>query len=112
MSDAMKCAKDEGTGSSVTLAGTDPDDPSTGSLANVILCAYGQRGLTATTVDGKPAVLAVVDADGHIVESGRAVGDEAWNVVVHAYRLFLQGQGYLKVYATPEGMRQDALRSG
>ncbi|MEK7888262.1 hypothetical protein AAB992_14175 [Burkholderia contaminans] len=88
----------------------DIDDPVTGSLANVILCASGQRGLTATTVDGRPASLAVVDLDGRVIESGPAVGDEAWNVVVHAYRLFLQGQGYLKVYATPEGMRQDALR--
>lgn len=88
----------------------DVDDPPTGALVNVILCASGQRGLTATTVDGKPAVLAVVDADGRIIESGPTVGDEAWNVVVHAYRLFLQGQGYLKVYATPEGMRQDAAR--
>ncbi|WP_081085100.1 hypothetical protein [Burkholderia territorii] len=85
----------------------DPDDPPTGSLANVILCASGQRGLTATTGDGRPATLAVVDLDGRVIESGPAVGDEAWNVVVHAYRLFLQGRGYLKVYATPEGMRQD-----
>jgi hypothetical protein len=85
----------------------DVDDPPTGSLVNVILSACGQRGLTATTIDGRPASLAVVDLDGHVIESGPAVGDEAWSVVTAAYRAFLQGKGYLKVYATPDGFRQD-----
>ncbi|KVS51014.1 hypothetical protein WK39_27770 [Burkholderia cepacia] len=81
-------------------------------MVNVVLSASGRRGLAAMTMDGRPAMLAVVDPDGHILEAGPAVGDEAWNVVVHAYRLFLQGRGYLKVYATPEGMRQDPPGSG
>ncbi|WP_233867258.1 hypothetical protein [Paraburkholderia adhaesiva] len=88
----------------------DPDDPSMGLLAGVIMSANGQPGLTVTTVDGHPATLAVLDETGHVLHSGPAVGEEAWSVVVHAYRLFWQGQGYLKVYGTPEGFTQDPTR--
>lgn len=51
------------------------------------------NGLTATTRDGKPARLAIIDEAGTIIEAGPAVAREAWNVVLQIHRNYLQGQG-------------------
>ena len=85
----------------------DVDDPPTGTLACSVISARGCEGLLVKTVDGRPATLAVLDREGHIVESGPDVVQEVWNVAVLAYRNFLKGEGCLTVSASPEGLFQD-----
>ncbi|MDR5790318.1 hypothetical protein P9281_27610 [Caballeronia sp. LP003] len=60
-------------------------------------------------MDGQPATLAVIDASGHIVESGPEVVDEVWDVTVEAYRRFLIGANALQVVSTPQGMFGEKL---
>jgi hypothetical protein len=83
------------------------DDPATGALVNSIISAVGWQGLTITTAEGKPAMLAVVDEHGRIVECGPDVAREAWHVAVLSYRRFLIGEGCLRVYSSPTGIYQD-----
>lgn len=75
--------------------------PQTGTLANAILSGVAHEGLTATTTDGQPATLAVVDSHGNIIESGPQVAREAWNVAIAVYRNFLIGHGHLRVQTSP-----------
>lgn len=72
-------------------------EPEIGSLPGAVLSAVAHEGLTATTPEGKPARLAVLDEDGRVLEVGDAVAREAMAVAIKCYRNFLQGQGYLKV---------------
>lgn len=48
------------------------------------------------TVDGEPALLAVVTVDGTVVTMGEHVAREAEAVAVTSYRNFLKGQGFLR----------------
>ncbi|MCK0508476.1 hypothetical protein [Aromatoleum anaerobium] len=59
------------------------------------------EGLTITTLDGRPARLAVIDVDGNILEAGAAVEHAAWNVAIATYRNFLAGHGHLRVHTKP-----------
>lgn len=68
----------------------------TGAIPDVIISAVSHEGLTVT-VDGRPGALAIIDADGHIVASGKAVAREAEAVALNCYRKFLTGEGYLRV---------------
>lgn len=61
-------------------------------------------GLTATTADGKPAHLAIIDDDGNILESGISVAREAWRIAIAVHTNFLRGTGYLTVHSTPPGL--------
>ena len=56
-------------------------------------------GLTIIAPDGRPATLAIIDADGRVIESGPAVVRAVWNVVIEAYRNYWRGMGWLKVRA-------------
>ena len=68
----------------------------TGAIDGVVISAVAHEGLTVT-VDGKPAMLAVVMDDGTVVAAGRPVAKEAQAVAVNLYRAFLQGNGHLRV---------------
>lgn len=59
------------------------------------------KGFSATTTEGKPAHLAIVDADGKIIESGTAVAWAAWRVCIEAQENFWEGQGHLVVHSGP-----------
>lgn len=61
-------------------------------------------GLTATTRDGKPARLAIIDEDGNVIDSGIAVAREAWKVALAVHTNFLRGSGHLVVHSTPPGL--------
>ncbi|MFZ6871129.1 hypothetical protein ACO0LF_03580 [Undibacterium sp. Di27W] len=78
--------------------------PKTDTLAQSVISGVCFEGLTITTKDGKPAQLAVIDADGNIVESGAAVAKEAWNVTLAVYKNFLVGQGHLRIFSQPPGL--------
>ena len=63
---------------------------------------YG--GLSATTKDGKPARLAIIDEDGNVIDAGIAVAREAWRIALTAHTNFLRGSGHLIVHSTPPGL--------
>lgn len=69
--------------------------------ANYTISAVSYRGLSATTGDGKPATLAVIDADGNVVAAGPEVETIAWKAAVTAYRNWLIGQGHIRVMSKP-----------
>lgn len=72
----------------------------TGKLNGVVISAVSHEGLTVT-VDGKPARLAIVTDDGHVIAIGDQVAKEAEAVAVNSYRGFLQGKGFLRVLSAP-----------
>lgn len=74
------------------MIGTQP----TGTISGVVISAVAYEGLSVT-VDGKPAKLAIVTDDGHIVASGAQVAIEAEAVALNNYRNFLKAQGHLRV---------------
>lgn len=67
-----------------------------GTLPGVVIHAIAHEGLRVT-VDGKPAQLAIVSADGEIIARGQEVADEAENVAVNSYRAFLLGRGHVRL---------------
>lgn len=72
----------------------------TGAINGVVISAQSHTGLKVTA-HGKPALLAIVTADGEIIAVGDLVAKEAEAVAINAYRNFLAGQGHLKVYSKP-----------
>jgi hypothetical protein len=78
------------------MIGTQP----TGTLPGVVIHAVAHEGLRVT-VDGAPAQLAIVTADGRIVALGQEVADEAENVSVNSYRAFLLGRGHVRLMGKP-----------
>jgi len=68
------------------------------------ISAIGYDGLSVTTADGRPAMLAVIDSDGNIVASGAGVQAAAWEASIKAYRNFLIGSGHLRVQTKPPGL--------
>lgn len=77
--------------------------PTTGSLAETTISAVAHEGFTVKLRDGRRARLAVVDDDGCVVEAGKAVEVEAWNVAIAAYKHFRIGMGHMRVYSAPPG---------
>lgn len=74
------------------MIGTQPE----GAIAGVVISAVAHQGLSVT-VDGKPARLAIVTDDGHIIAAGDQVAKEAEAVALNSYRNFLKGKGFLRV---------------
>ncbi|MEM5403809.1 hypothetical protein [Paraburkholderia unamae] len=67
------------------------------------------KGYEVRTADGKPAMLAVVDASGNVIESGPHVQEEAWVVAILAYQRFLEREGRFSVTSGPGWLdREDA----
>jgi hypothetical protein len=79
-------------------SGDDSSEGGDGPARPYTLSATAHEGITVRTSDGRPAALAVIDADGNVVAGD--VASEAWAVAVHAYRQFLQGTGHLRVHAS------------
>jgi hypothetical protein len=72
----------------------------TGAIEGVHIHAVVFEGLTVT-VNGQPAQLAVIAADGSIVAAGKEVAREAEAVAINCHRNFLKGQGHLRVLSNP-----------
>lgn len=82
--------------------------PETGTLELTRISANVNTGYQVTTADGRPARLAIIDADGNVVEAGPAVAREAWNVCIAVQKNFWIGQGHFVVHSSPPGQRKDA----
>lgn len=72
----------------------------TGAITGVVISAVSHEGLTVT-VDGQPAMLAIVTEDGRVVAAGTAVAREAEAVAINCYRNIWQGKGFLRVTSRP-----------
>jgi len=77
--------------------------PETGTLERCVIRANVSTGFQVQTADGRPAYLAIVDADGNVIETGAAVAREAWNVCIAVQKNFWIGQGHLVVHSAPPG---------
>lgn len=75
--------------------------PETGTLKQTVISGVCYEGLSVSTKDGKPARLAVIDADGNILDAGPEVAREAWNVTLAVYKNFLIGKGHLRILSEP-----------
>ncbi|MGE5491528.1 MAG: hypothetical protein ACM31P_09630 [Actinomycetota bacterium] len=75
------------------------------TVTNCAISASGTFGLRAKTLEGKPAHFAVLDEQGNVLEEGRAVAAEAWNVCIKFYSALLFEDGKIKVLSAPPGMK-------
>ncbi|MFZ6686620.1 hypothetical protein ACO0K0_02595 [Undibacterium sp. SXout11W] len=75
--------------------------PETNTLSNATISGVSHEGLTITLKNGKPAKLAIIDEDGHIIEAGQAVAKEAWNVTLAVYKNMMIGKGHLRIFSSP-----------
>lgn len=80
--------------------------PETDTLEQARISANINTGYQVTTADGRPARLAIIDADGNVIEAGAAVAREAWNVCIAVQKNFWIGQGHLVVHSTPPSNNQ------
>lgn len=78
------------------MIGTQP----IGAIVGVVISAVSHEGLSVT-YNGKPARLAILDDDGHIIAQGNQVAREAEATAINCYRNFLKGQGFLRVNCEP-----------
>jgi hypothetical protein len=67
------------------------------------ISATVSQGFTASTADGKPARLAIIDEQGNVIEAGADVAWAAWKVCIEAQENFWEGQGHLVVHSSPPG---------
>lgn len=75
--------------------------PKTDTLQAAQISAVIHQGLTVKTRDGRPARLAIIDEDGNVLDAGKAVEREAWNVAIASYMNYQIGQGHLRVWSAP-----------
>lgn len=73
----------------------------TGNLQTAQISAVIHQGLTVKLADGRPGKLAIVDADGTVVDASPAVARQAWLVSIACHKNFLIGQGHLRVLSGP-----------
>lgn len=78
-----------------------------GHLSAAVIGGKAFGGYEVRTADGRPATLAIVDDQGHVVESGPQVLEEAWVVAVLAYQRFLEGEGRLRVVSAPGRLERE-----
>jgi hypothetical protein len=43
-----------------------------------------------------------------VLDSGPQVAQEVWDLAVLSYRRYLRGEGYLRVFSTPDGLFEEA----
>ncbi|WP_339514510.1 hypothetical protein [Pseudomonas sp. RL_15y_Pfl2_60] len=65
------------------------------------ISATVSKGFSATTTEGRPGYLAIVDQDGKVIESGSSVAWAAWRVCIEVQENFWEGQGHLVVHSGP-----------
>jgi len=72
----------------------------TGTIEGIVISAQSHTGLQVTA-NGRPARLAVVTDEGHVIAIGDQVAKEAEAVALNSYRNFLAGKGHLRVHSRP-----------
>lgn len=78
------------------------EKPRLGNLTNARVSAYPNNRLVIEDADGNPATLAVLDANGNVIESGDDLICEIEGVCVAAVKGILFSRGWLRVYAPPD----------
>ena len=73
----------------------------TGTLNTAEISAVIHRGLSVKTSDGRPARLAIIDEQGNVIDAGKDVEREAWNVAIASYKNYLVGMGHMIVRSGP-----------
>lgn len=71
-------------------------------LEHARLSGAAHEGLRVTTLDGRPARLAIIDEDGNVLEEGPAVANACWRTAASVLRNFLRGLGHLRVCQGPK----------
>ncbi|UZW62712.1 hypothetical protein [Lysobacter enzymogenes] len=79
-----------------------PNQDETNPTADCLITAVIYEGLSAQTIDGRRATLAVIDSDGNVIASGHSVESAAWEAAVKAYRDYLMGKGHIRTLVKPE----------
>ncbi|MFZ3183099.1 MAG: hypothetical protein WA173_03000 [Pseudomonas sp.] len=82
--------------------------PETDTLEHSRISANVNTGYQLTTADGRPARMAIIDADGNIIDAGEAVAREAWNVCIAVQKNFWIGQGHHVIHSSPPGQHKEA----
>ncbi len=65
------------------------------------------QGLRIETAKGQPATLAVIDSEGHVLDSGPQLAEQVWTLALDAYEAFLFAEGALRVYVPPSDASQN-----
>ena len=71
------------------------------ALQHTQLTGTIHSGITATTLDGKPARLAIIDDDGNILDAGLPVAREVWHLVIGVHLNMLRATGHIVMHSTP-----------
>lgn len=79
----------------------------TGLITTAIISKVAHEDLSITTLDGKPARLAILDDAGNILAEGTAVAQEVHNVTINAFRTYARGQGFLRTFNVPPAQNND-----
>lgn len=87
----------------MSLIGHPTDIDQQSASAAFEISAVSHSGLSVTTGAGQPARLAVVDANGNVIDASEEVAKAAWDAAVQSYRNFLMGTGHLRVLTRPGG---------
>lgn len=72
-------------------------------MPNAIISANASSGFVATSRDGKPLRMALVDDEGNIVEAGELVRWAAWHICTEALENLWQCKGWLVIHSSPPG---------
>lgn len=86
--------------------------PEPAPLARARMTGAAHEGLHVTTIDGRPARLAIIDDDGNILEAGDQVAAAAWRTTACVLRNFLRGLGHLRLRTTVTGDKGNREVSG
>jgi len=73
----------------------------TGNIESAEISAVIHRGLAVTLPNGRPGRLAIVDADGLVIDASDSVAVEAFAVTISCYENFLIGKGHLRIGTCP-----------
>ncbi|EKZ3178505.1 hypothetical protein [Pseudomonas aeruginosa] len=74
-------------------------------IQNAIISANASSGFVATTRDGKPLRMALVDEEDNIIEAGDTVRWAAWRICTEALENLWRGQGHLIIHSSPPGVK-------
>jgi len=69
--------------------------------------AVSHKGLALKGPSGEPATLAIVDAQGNILDMGCDVEHAVWDTSIGSYRNFLRGRGALRVVTPVDHQKFD-----
>ncbi|MFZ7338069.1 hypothetical protein ACLS0R_17715 [Comamonas jiangduensis] len=72
----------------------------TNTISGVHIQAVAHEGLSVT-INGRPGTLAILNEQGQVVATGKAVAQETEAVAINCYKSMLRGQGHLRTLSAP-----------